>query len=103
MQKYSKQKNIETNQHYKIKGTNGPLYNILLKHNRIFMFIGFLCHSPRLTIQLFTKQESTDIKKKRKEKEIINQILSEHHGLELDFDNNRNTQNPTHSWKLTSP
>jgi hypothetical protein len=29
-------------------------------------------------------------------------IFSDHHGLKLDFNNIRNTRNPTHSWKLNN-
>ena len=29
-------------------------------------------------------------------------ILSDHHGLRLDFNNNRNKRKPTYSWKLNN-
>jgi hypothetical protein len=29
-------------------------------------------------------------------------ILSDHHGLKLNFNKNRNSRNPTNSWKLNS-
>ena len=36
--------------------------------------------------------------------EITPYILSDHHGLKLDFNNNRNNRKPTYSWILnTSP
>ena len=33
--------------------------------------------------------------------EITPWILSNHHGLRLNFSNNRNNRNPTHSWKVS--
>jgi hypothetical protein len=35
--------------------------------------------------------------------EIMPRILSDHHGLKLDFNNSRNTRKPTNSWKLNNP
>lgn len=37
-----------------------------------------------------------------KKMEITPFILSEHQGLNLDFNNNRNTRTPTNSWTLKS-
>jgi hypothetical protein len=37
-----------------------------------------------------------------KEIETMHCILSDHHGLKLDFNNNINNRKPTHSWKLTN-
>ena len=34
--------------------------------------------------------------------EITSCILSDHHGLRLDFNNNRNNRKPTNSWKLNN-
>jgi hypothetical protein len=38
----------------------------------------------------------------KKKVEITPSILSDHHGLMLDFNNNRNKTNPTYSWKLNN-
>ena len=37
---------------------------------------------------------------KYKKIEITPYILSDYHGLKLDFNNNKNTRKPTHLWKL---
>jgi hypothetical protein len=53
-------------------------------------------HSPKLTTCSDTKQVSTDNKKA----EITTYILSDHHGLKLDFNNNKIKRKPRNLWKL---
>ena len=43
----------------------------------------------------------TSLKRYRKT-EIIPCILTDHHKLKLDFNNNRNNRKPTNSWKLNN-
>jgi hypothetical protein len=50
-----------------------------------------------LIIYSVTKEDSTDTKF-----EITLSILSDHHVLKLDLNNNRNTGKPTLSWKLNN-
>jgi hypothetical protein len=49
--------------------------------------------SPRLTVYIVSHKASL---KKYKKIEITSSILSDQHGLKLDFNRNRNTRNPIH-------
>ena len=52
--------------------------------------------SQKLTTYLVTKQTSTDTKKKL----VTTCVLSDHHGLKLEFNHNATPREPTNSWKL---
>jgi hypothetical protein len=54
--------------------------------------------SLKFTIKVVTKKASTDNKKI----EINPCVLSNHHELQLDFNNNRNTRKYNHSWNCTT-
>ena len=54
--------------------------------------------SRKLTTYSVTKQTSTDTKKIS----VTTCVLSDHHGLKLEFNNNATPRKPTNSWKLNS-
>ena len=54
--------------------------------------------SQKLTTYSETKQTSIDTKKIL----VTTCVLSDHHGIKLEFNNNTNPRKPTNSWKLNS-
>ena len=54
--------------------------------------------SRKLITYSVTKQTSTDTKKII----ITSCVLSDHHGIKLEFNNNSTPRKPTNSWKLNS-
>ena len=54
--------------------------------------------SQKLITYLVTKQTSTDIKKSL----VTTCVLSNHHGIKVEFNNNSTQREPANSWKLNS-
>jgi hypothetical protein len=50
--------------------------------------------------EFFSKIDHKASFKRYKKIEIMACILSDNHGLKVNFNNNGNTRKPTHSWKL---
>jgi hypothetical protein len=48
------------------------------------------------------KKKKKTSRRRYKTTEIVLHILSDYHGLNLDFNNNRNNRQPTYSWKLNN-
>lgn len=73
------------------------LQNISPKHKKIFFSAS---HETFSKVHHILSHKSSI--KRYKKVEITTCILSYHHGLKLDFNNNRNDRKPTNTWKLTN-
>ena len=98
MKTQTKQRFIETNRSYG-SNVNPFVYRIFHPKTKEYTFFS----APHGT---FSKTDhiighKTDLNRYKKT-EIIPHILSDHHGLRLVFNNNKNNIKPTYTWKLNN-
>jgi hypothetical protein len=99
METETKQRHSETNKDYEPNRSDRYLQNIS-PQTRDYSFIS----APHGTFSKIDRIIGHKISLNRyKKTEIIPCILSDHHGLRLDLNNNKNNRKLAHPWKLNNP